>query len=92
MKIKPIGERIVLKQIELEERTKSGIYLPKKEDRKEGEVVEVGTFLDGKPLPLRVGDRVIYSGYSSEEIEVNNEKFLIVEFKDVIAKLEHGGF
>ena len=90
MKLKPIGERIVLKLIEQkEERTKSGIYLPKSsEEKKQGIVVEVGSFRDGKPLPLNKGDRIIYGGYSSEEFELNGEKHLIIEFKDVLAKVE----
>ncbi len=89
MKITPIGERVVLKPIKTEDRTKSGIYLPKGSDeKKQGIVHEVGTFKDGSRIPLHQGDKVLYAGYSSEEIEINNEKFLIVEFKDIIAKLE----
>jgi len=88
MKVKPIGERVVLKPVEKEERTSSGIYLPKSEDEKEGIVVEIGTMKDGSLIPLQKGDKVIYSGYSNEEIEIDNEKFLIVEFKDILAKIE----
>lgn len=88
MNLVPIGERVVLKQIEKEEKTKFGIYLPKSEDKKQGEVVTVGTFKDGQSLPLHKGDKVIYGGYSSEEFELNGEKYLIIEFKDVLAKLE----
>ncbi len=89
MKIIPIGERIVIKQAKSrEEKTKSGIYLPKAEDKKEGIVVEVGAFIDGKPLPLNKGDKVLYGGYSSEDFEIDGEKHLIIEFKDVVAKLE----
>ena len=89
MKLTPIGERIVLKPIEGEEKTKSGIFLPKSsEEKKQGEVVEVGSFKDGKSIPLNKGDRVLYGGYSSEDIEIEGQKYLIVEFKDVVAKLE----
>jgi chaperonin GroES len=89
MRVKPIGERVVVRQTEHEEKTKSGIYLPKSvEEKKQGIVVEVGAFKDGKPLPLLKGDRILYGGYSSEEVEVDKEKFLIIDFKDVIAKLE----
>ena len=73
MKIKPIGERVVLRQVKGEERTKSGIYLPKSEDKKEGIIIEVGTFKDGNPLPLSKGDKVLYGGYSSEEFETEGE-------------------
>jgi len=89
MRLRPIGERVILKPMQKsEERTKSGIYLPKSEDRKEGEVAEAGTFKDGSLIPLKRGDKVIYGGYSSEEIEIGGEKFLIVEFKDILAKVE----
>jgi len=89
MRLRPIGERIILKPIQKsEERTKSGIYLPKSEDRKEGEVVEAGAFKDGSLIPLKKGDKVIYGGYSSEEIEIEGQKYLIIEFKDVLALLE----
>ncbi len=90
MNITPLGERVLLKQLkQTEERTKSGLYIPKsKDERKEGEIVAVGTHLDGRPLPIKKGDRVIYGGYSSEEIEINGEKHLIIEFKDVVAKVE----
>ncbi len=88
MKLKPIGERVVLKQTEKEERTKSGLYLPKSEDKKQGIIVEVGETKDGKQIALSTGDKVIYGGYSSEEFELNGEKFLIVELKDILAKLE----
>lgn len=90
MKVTPIGDRILLKPIKAqEEKTKSGLYLPKStQEKKEGEVVAVGTSKEGNSLPLQKGDRVIYSGYSPEEIEINGEKHIIIELKDVIAKIE----
>ena len=90
MNIKPLGERVLIKQTKKEERTKGGIYIPDsaKEERKEGEVIAVGTFKDGKELPLKKGDKVIYGGYSSEEIEIEKEKHVFVEFKDILAKFE----
>ena len=89
MKLRPIGERIILKPVKTEERTKSGIYLPESSgEKKEGEVVEAGTMKDGSLIPLKRGDKIIYGGYSSEEFELNGEKFLIIDFKDVLAKLE----
>ena len=88
MRLTPIGERVVLKQTAKEERTRSGIYLPKSEDKKEGIIVEVGTLKDGSLIPLRKGDKVIYGSYSSEEYEVNGEKLLIVDFKDILARIE----
>ena len=89
MKLIPIGERIILKPLEHgEEKTKSGIYLPKSEDKKQGIVEEVGSMKDGSLIPLRKGDKIIYGGYNSEEIEIEGKKFLIIRYKDVIAELE----
>ncbi|MBI5804198.1 co-chaperone GroES [Candidatus Pacearchaeota archaeon] len=88
MKLIPLGERIVLRPVEGKERTKSGIYLPKSsEGKKEGEVVEIGTLKDGSLIPLKRGDKVLYGGYSSEEFELNGDKLLIVEYKDILAKV-----
>ncbi|RME31110.1 co-chaperone GroES [Candidatus Woesearchaeota archaeon] len=90
MKITPIGERVLIKPVEQEEKTKGGIYIPDtaKEERKEGTVQAAGTTKDGKPIPLKEGDHILYGGYSNEDIEVDGEKYVIVEYKDVIAKLE----
>jgi chaperonin GroES len=88
MKLIPIGERVVLKPLVGEEKTKSGIYLPKSDDKKQGIVVEIGSLKDGSLIPLKKGDKVLYGGYSSEDFEHNGEKFLIVEFKDIIARLD----
>lgn len=88
MKLTPIGERVVLKPLEREEKTKSGIYIPKSEDRKEGIVESVGTLKNGSPIPLNKGDRVLYGGYSSEEMEINSEKFLIIDYKDILARIQ----
>ena len=89
MNIKPIGERVLIKPKTEEQKTKGGIYIPDsaKESKKEGIVMAVGT-KDGKELALKKGDYVIYAGYSSEDIEIEDEKFVIVEYKDVIAKVE----
>lgn len=88
--LKPLGERVLLTPVKFEEKTKSGIYLPKEanKDKKEGIVVEVGHDKDGKSLPLHKGDKVLYGGYSSEEFESNGETFLIIEFKDILARFE----
>lgn len=90
MKIKPLGERVLIKQFKKEEKTSGGIYIPDsaKEEKKEGEVIAVGHFKDGKELPLKAGDKIIYGGYSSEDIEINGEKHVFVEYKDILAKIE----
>ncbi|MEK6825157.1 MAG: co-chaperone GroES [Nanoarchaeota archaeon] len=90
MNIHPLGERVLIKQFKpLEERTKSGLILPKsKDEKKEGTIVAIGTMNNNTPFPIKAGDRVIYGGYSSEEFELNGEKHLIIELKDVVAKVE----
>ena len=89
MKLFPLGERVILKPLEKEERTASGIYLPKSaEEKKQGQVVEVGTTKEGNIIPLARGDKVLYGGYSSEEIEIEGEKLLIVEYKDILARIQ----
>ena len=91
MKIQPLGERVLLKMEKpKEERTKSGIYLPASDDEKKmGIVVEVGVHSDGKPLNLKAGEKVLYTGYSHEDIEIDNEKYVIVNFSDIVAKVEN---
>ncbi len=89
MDITPIGERVLLEQTKKEEKTSGGIYLPEdaQKEKKEGIVIAVGTYQDGKSLPLKNGDRIIYGGYSNEELEVNGKKYLLIEFKDIMAKI-----
>ena len=90
MKIVPLGERVLLKPKEKEERTAGGLYIPEsaKEDKKEGTVIAVGSTKEGHKLPLQEGDKVLYGGYSNEEFEVEKKKYLLVDFKDILAKLE----
>ena len=85
--IKPIGERVLLKHQKKEEVTKSGLYIPEsaRQEKKEGIVIAVGTFEDGKELPLKKGDHVIYGGYQSDEIEIDEENYVFVDFKDILA-------
>ncbi|MBP2145919.1 chaperonin GroES [Methanofollis sp. W23] len=89
-KIQPIGERVLIRQKKSEGKTASGIYLPDsaREKRNEGTIIAVGTYEDGRALPVKAGDHVIYGGYSSEEIEIDGEKCLFVDWKDVLAKVE----
>jgi chaperonin GroES len=89
MEIRPLGERVLIRPKEAETRTKGGIYIPDsaKEEKKEGVVVAVGSYKDGKDLPLKKGDKIIYGGYSADEFEVDGEKHVFVEFKDILAKV-----
>ena len=95
IKLKPLADRVIVKQTEAEEKTKSGIYLPDaaKEKPTKGKVIAVGPGkLDdnGKPMEigLRVGDTVYYGKYSGTDVEVNNEKFVILREQDVLGVLE----
>ncbi|HOU33208.1 MAG TPA: co-chaperone GroES [Synergistaceae bacterium] len=92
MKLKPLGDRIVVKVLSQEEKTKGGIVLPDtaKEKPQEGEVKAVGTgrVLDnGQKLPLdvSVGDRVLFSKYGGTEVKVDGDEFLILSERDVLA-------
>ncbi len=90
MNIKPIGERVLLKPVEKQQKTSGGIYIPEaaQEERKEGIVKGVGAFKDGSQLPINEGDHVVYGGYSSEKFELNGVELLLIDFKDIMAKIE----
>ncbi len=90
MNIKPIGERVLIKPMKEEEKTAGGIYIPEtaKEQKKQGVVVEIGTGDDDKELPVQKGDLIIYTGYSTEDLEIDGEEYLIINVSDIIAKLE----
>jgi len=92
-KLQPLADRVLVKPMEKEEKTKSGIYLPDtaKEKPQEGEVMAVGPGkLDenGKriPMDLKVGDRVIYAKYGGTEIKVDDEELIILRESDILAK------
>ena len=88
MKLTPLFDRVVLKQLVAEETTKSGIVLPgqAKEKPQQAEVIAVGPggVVDGKEITMqvKVGDKVIYSKYSGTEVELDNEKYVIVKQND----------
>ena len=91
MKLTRLFERDVLKQLVAEETTKSGIVLPgqAKEKPQQAEVIAVGPVgvVDGKEITMqvKVGDKVIYSKYSGTEVELDNEKYVIVKQNDILA-------
>ena len=91
MKIQPLADRVVLKVLEAEEKTKGGIVLPDtaKEKPQEGKIVAVGSgkIVDGKQVPLdvKVGDKVLYGKYSGTEITVDGEELLILKEDDILA-------
>lgn len=92
MKLKPLGEKILVKRLEAEEKTKGGIVLPDsaKEKPKRGKVVAVGSgklLEDGKrtELQVKVGDEVIFTSYAGTEVKLDGQEFLIMDQADVLA-------
>ena len=95
MKLRPLSDRVIVRQSEAEEKTKSGIVLPDtaKEKPTKGKVISVGPGkLDehGKPMEigLRAGDTVYYGKYSGTDVEVSGEKFVILRESDILGVLE----
>jgi len=92
MAIQPLGDRVLIKPLEAQEKTKGGILLPEtaKEKPQEGKVIAVGkgrTLNDGKVVSLEVkaGDKVLYGKYSGTEVSVDGEEYLIVKDEDILA-------
>lgn len=94
MTIKPLGDRVVIKMIEMEETTKSGILLPgtAKEKPQVAEIVAVGPGgnIDGKEIVMqvKVGDRVLISKYAGTEIKMDNIEYTILKQSDILAIVE----
>ena len=94
MKLVPLGDRVVLKQLVAEETTKSGIVIPgqSKEKPQQAEVVAVGpgSVVDGKEVPMNisVGQQVIYSKYAGTTVELDEEEYIIVKQDDILAIVE----
>ena len=94
MKLVPLGDRVVLKQGEAEETTKSGIILASKAQEKpvQAEVIAVGPggMVDGKEVTMQVkpGDKVIYSKYAGNEVKLDYEEYIIVRQNDILAIVE----
>ncbi len=95
MKVKPLQDRLVVKRIEEEEKTKGGIIIPDaaKEKPQEGRVIAIG---DGKilengqrsPLSVKVGDKILFGKYSGTEIKIDGDEHLILREDDVLAVIE----
>ena len=95
LKIEPLGDRVVIKPVKEEEKTKGGIFLPDtaKEKPQRGTVEAVGPGkVDDKgnriPMELKKGDKVIYQKYTGTEIKENEEDYLILREADIIAKIK----
>lgn len=93
MNIKPLADRVIIKALPMEEKTKSGIFMPDtaKEKPQEGEIVAVGPGKVEKgeriALEVKVGDRVIYSKYAGTEVKLDGEEYLILKEMDILAIL-----
>lgn len=93
-KLRPLGDKLVVRPVAKEEVTKSGIYIPEtaKEKPQEGEVLAVGTgkYIVEKlvPLEIKVGDRVLFSKYGGDEIKVDGEELKIISESDVLAVVQ----
>ncbi len=95
MNLKPLGDRVVVKVLEAEEKTASGIVLPEKAKEKpqQGEVIAVGSgkILDnGTKVDMEVknGDKVLYSRYAGTEVKVKGEEYLILRQDDILALVD----
>ncbi len=96
MKVRPLGDKILVKRAEAQDKTDSGIFLPEsaKDQPKEGKVVALGSGIlnkeTGKYMPFSVskGDRVIFSSYSGTEVKIGDDELLILSEDDVLGIIE----
>jgi chaperonin GroES len=95
MKVRPLHDRLIVRRLEEEEKTKGGIIIPDtaKEKPIEGKVIAVGTGRmkkDGAKLPLEVkkGDRVLFAKYAGTEVKIDGEEHLIMKEEDILAVIE----
>jgi chaperonin GroES len=95
MKIRPLQDRVIVKRLEEEEKTKGGIIIPDtaKEKPQEGKVIAVGKGKiteDGKVIPLdvKVGDRILFAKYAGTEVKIEGEEHLIMREEDILGVIE----
>jgi chaperonin GroES len=95
MKMKPLGDRVIVEPIEQEERTSSGLYIPEtaKEKPQQGKVLAIGDGRrddDGKRIPMdvKVDDTVLYAKYAGTEVKIDGSKLLIMKESDILAVVE----
>jgi chaperonin GroES len=95
MKIRPLQDRVIVRRLEEEEKTKGGIIIPDtaKEKPQEGKVIAVGkgkVTEDGKVIPLdvKVGDKILFGKYSGTEIKIEGEEHLIMREEDILGIIE----
>ncbi|WP_138160514.1 co-chaperone GroES [Peptoniphilus catoniae] len=93
MNLKPLEDKLVIKKVEVEETTKSGIVLPSsaKEESNIAEVVALGRGIledEKKKDEVKVSDQIIFSKYAGTEVEIDKEKYTIIKFADILAVVE----
>jgi len=94
MKIKPLGDRVVVKPLEQESKTKSGIIIPDtaKEKSHQGEVIAIGQgrYQDGKimPLTVKLGDKVLYKEYGGDDFKLDGKDMVILKEEDILGVIE----
>ena len=90
MTVKPLGDRVLIKRLEAEEKTKGGIILAgaAKEQPKMAEVIAAGPGTDEVKMEVKAGDKVIFSKYAGTEIKVDEETLIIMSQKDILAIVE----
>jgi chaperonin GroES len=96
MRLKPLHSNVIVKAIEADEITPSGIVLPEtvgKDKPEQGEIIAVGEgSLSEKgekiPVAVKIGDKVVFKKYSPDEIKIDNKKYLIIDEKDILAIIE----
>lgn len=91
MKLKPLGDRVVVKPLPKEETTKSGIILPEsvsKESRMEGELMALGNGDKLSKLNLQIGQKVVFSEYGGADIKIDGQEYKILNHEDLLAVIE----
>ena len=96
MKVKPLGDKLLVKRAEAEDRTESGIYIPEsaKDKPKEGKIIALGNGNLNKdtgeylPFTVKKGDRIIFTSYAGSEIKIDNEDFLIMTEDDILGIID----
>lgn len=95
MKVRPLGDRLLVQRLEAEDKTKGGIVLPDtaKEKPKEGKVISIGkgrTTEEGKTIPLSIkeGDKILFSSYAGTDIKIEGEEYMILKEEDILGIIE----
>ena len=86
LKIQPLGTRVVVKPLEQESKTASGLYIPEtaKEKPQSGLVMAIG---DSEDVKLKLGDKVLFAKYTGTEFKLDNQEYILMEYNDVLARL-----